>query len=137
MWSTYRFVPSKEPTKDVRLFAASLGQYGQGFGHGQPLRHANTNCREAGRTNGVSLNVTGVAWDLWGCERDIRNLYDTSSWCWDFITTRLDGSPLSGLRPISSGEGMASEDGHLLDILPRLKAEDSWNSPRAYAQELP
>lgn len=114
LWSTYRFVPSKEPTQPVRLFAAALGQYGQGFGHGNPLSEAETNLREGGRCpSGQALGVAAVAWDLWGCEKDRRHLYDTGTWSWDLVSTNLSGSPLSGLRPISTGVEMDIKDGHL------------------------
>jgi hypothetical protein len=115
LWSTYRFVPSSEPKQPIRLFAAALGQYGQGFGHGNPLSEAETNLREGGRIpgGGQPLEITAVAWDLWGCERDRRHLYDTGTWSWDFAHTLLSGSPLSGLCPVNGGVAMDISDGHL------------------------
>ena len=115
MWSTYRFVPSgKEIPSDIRLFNASIGQYGQGFGHGHALSLCDTNVREQGKiADGYPMEVTAVAWDVWGCERDRRHIYDTGTWSWDFIRIRFIVSPLSGLRHISDSGGVVTADGHL------------------------
>ena len=114
-WSTYRFVPSSEPKQPVRLFASPLGQYGQGFGHGHPLSEADTNLRESGRLSYGSQpsEIMAVAWDIWGCEKDRRHLYDTGTWSWDFAHSLLPISPLSGLNPVHGAVEMNLQDGHL------------------------
>lgn len=113
MWSTYRFVPSgKDIPDNVRLFSASIGQYGQGFGHGHALDICDTNAKEQGQIY-ANMEVTAVSWDVWGCERDRRHIYDTGTWSWDFVAVRCSGSPFSGFRSISGDGGVLGADGHL------------------------
>lgn len=110
MWSTYRFVPSAPPDACVRLFSQALGQYGQGFTEGHSLRHADTNMKEAGRVPaGITIEVVGVSWDVWGCAADREHLFSSGVWVFDFFHTHIDVAPAS----LCTGEPPPAVDGHL------------------------
>jgi hypothetical protein len=118
LWSTLRLVPSSKDDSG-RLFTASLGQYGQGFGHGHALSSGDTNLREVGRVPvGKPASIKLVAWNIIGCSKDQEHLYLTGSLSWDFISTFLPISPLSA--------ALVSEDGSILER--RNEIEGIWGS---------
>lgn len=110
MWSTYRFVPSGDYRGSVRLFTTAVRQYGQGFGHGRELRHADTNIKQAGCVpGGQEAEIRAVSWDVWGCRADQEHLFNSGVWAFEFMQTAMDIAPAS----LSQGDPEDRGDGFL------------------------
>jgi hypothetical protein len=137
LWSTYKLNPTYNKDHNThRLFAASLGMKGQGFGD-VSLQKEHTNIRESGRIpNGQGYVVFGVKVELLeGEAEDIAAVRKNAVLSWDMTQAVVDICTLGAMTWDETGKNAWYQFGSNSPVAKKLKhqadpkessAEEKW-----------